>query len=309
MGAETTSASIRNLTGAGIEAGGIAFRNAGFDVRMERMFMRNDWNPPGPLTPVPLGTDQITFDPSTYAVNVTDEIVPFPGGFSTPVSPAIPLPVGTYDSGWYNLGVRPTADDSGLGANDPFGSPLSWTKLLEKTAPGAVKVPGVGLPCLGAGNATFPNILLNPSGFPLLAGALHSDEASDVDGTFKVPGLRNVELNGPYFHNGGKSTLAQVLDFYDTGGDFARGTNPTKAPALVPLMLDGDKIKRLIAFLLSLTDDRVRLQQAPFDHPQLFVPNGDNPAGTDTTTEIPATGTNGSATPVARFLNLNPFSN
>ena len=36
------------------------------------------------------------------------------GGFATPVSP-IPLPIGTYDAGWYNLGVRPTADDIGLG--------------------------------------------------------------------------------------------------------------------------------------------------------------------------------------------------
>jgi hypothetical protein len=30
----------------------------------------------------------------------------------------------------------------------------------------------------------------------------------------------------------------------------------------------------LMAFLLSLTDERVRFQRAPFDHPQLFVPNG-----------------------------------
>jgi hypothetical protein len=30
----------------------------------------------------------------------------------------------------------------------------------------------------------------------------------------------------------------------------------------------------LMAFLLSLTDEQVRFQRAPFDHPQLFVPNG-----------------------------------
>jgi hypothetical protein len=68
---------------------------------MERMFMKMDWGtlplqePPNPmpLTPVPLGTDVITFDPSTYGVNVIDGIIPFPGGFSTPISPAITLPV------------------------------------------------------------------------------------------------------------------------------------------------------------------------------------------------------------------------
>ena len=30
----------------------------------------------------------------------------------------------------------------------------------------------------------------------------------------------------------------------------------------------------VVAFLLSLTDERVRLEKAPFDHPQLFVPDG-----------------------------------
>ena len=242
VGAELTSASVRNLTGPGIEAGDAALKLAGFDLRMERMFLKLDWNPPGPLTPVPLGTDKITFDPNTYAVNVIEEIIPYPGGFATPVSP-IALPVGTYDAGWYNLGVRPTSDDLGLGAADPFGSPLSWTQLFQQTAPGLLKVPGNGLGCAGAGNVTFPNTLLNPSGFPLLSGTLTATEATDVAGTFKVPSLRNVEFNGPYFHNGGKATLAQVLDFYDNGGDFDRTTNATKAPAIVPLQLDAGQQK------------------------------------------------------------------
>jgi cytochrome c peroxidase len=306
VGAETTSASVRNLTGPGVEAGDVALKLAGFDLRMERMFLKADWTPPGPVTPVPLGTDKITFDPSTYAVNVVEEIIPFPGGFSTPISPAIPLPIGTYDAGWYNLGVRPTADDPGLGATDVFG-PWSWTLFFQSTTPSLIKVPGNGLGCAGLGNATFPNTLLNPQGFPLLSGTLTASEAADVAGTFKVPGLRNVELNGPYFHNGGKSTLAQVVDFYDSGGDFDRTTNATKAPAIVPLQLSADQQKSLVAFLLALTDDRVRLQQAPFDHPQLFVPNGDSPPGTDNMVEVPAVGTSGSQTPVQRFLNLNPF--
>jgi len=40
------------------------------------------------------------------------------------------------------------------------------------------------------------------------------------DGAFKAPQLRNVELTGPYFHNGGTLTLRQVVDFYTRGGDF-----------------------------------------------------------------------------------------
>jgi hypothetical protein len=41
----------------------------------------------------------------------------------------------------------------------------------------------------------------------------------------------------------------------------------------------------------------------------LFVPNGDVDAspGTDNLVEIPAVGASGSATPLGRFLGLNPF--
>jgi cytochrome c peroxidase len=298
VGAELTSASMRNLTGPGGEVGDIAFKNAGFDLRMERMFMNLSWTPPGPLTPAPLGADAVTFDPVSYAVNVIDIA-------GVPQSPPIPLPFATYDAGWYNIGIRPTGDDPGVGGTDPFGLPLSWTRLFEATAPDAIKIPGNGLGCAGAGNANFPNEVLNATGFPLLSGLLHANEPTDVAGTFKVPGLRNVELNGPYFHNGGKSTLAQVIQFYDSGGDFS---NSTKAPAIVPLMLGQTDINELVAFLLSLTDERVRWQQAPFDHPQLLVPDGDNPVGTDNTMVIPAVGAGGGSTPLQRFLNLNPFS-
>jgi len=30
-----------------------------------------------------------------------------------------------YDGGFYNIGVRPTAEDVGVGGNDAFGNPLS----------------------------------------------------------------------------------------------------------------------------------------------------------------------------------------
>ena len=301
FGGELTSASMRNLTAGGLEPGDVALKNAGFDLRMERMFTKMDWTPPGPLTPVPLGSDVITFDPSTYAINVT-------GISGSPVSP-IRLPVAVYDAGWYNLGVRPTADDPGLGGKDPFGAWLSWTQWFQSMF-ASIQVPGGGLGCATSPPAApitspFAGEVLNPlTGFPLLAGPLKSTEATDVAGTFKVPGLHNVELTGPYFHNGGKSTLRQVVEFYDDGGNFA---NPTRSPLITPLGLSAAQMDSLIAFLLSWTDERVRWQQAPFDHPQLFVPNGDNPAGTDALVEIPAVGAGGSSTPLGRFLNLNPF--
>src|SRR4051812_49340166 len=63
---------------------------------------------------------------------------------------------------------------------------------------------------VAGGETGFHNIgVRSPGAAPGLANA-----------AFKTPGLRNVELTGPYFHNGGKATLRQVVDFYSIGGDF-----------------------------------------------------------------------------------------
>ena len=89
-----------------------------------------------------------------------------------------------------------------------------------------------------------------------------------VDGAFKTPGLRNVELTGPFFHNGGQATLRQVVEFYDRGGD-RRSTsgngdttgfdgNPSNLDAdITELDLTEQEIDDLVAFMKALTDDRV----------------------------------------------------
>lgn len=303
LGAETTSASVGNLSGMGNETEGRAFKGARFDLRMERMFMNMSWTPPGPLSSVPLEADAITFDPNTYAVNVTSK--------SKVTVPPIDLPVATYDTGWYDIGVRPIIDDTGLGGgldgpDSGDTKPLSWTKFFQSLPdPTFIKIPGNSLGCCGTGTAVFPDQIVNKSGFPLLSGPLHKTEHANVAGAFKTSGLRNVELNGPYFHNGGKSTLMQVLDFYNAGGDFPNAT--TKAPAIVFLNLFGAQKSSLVAFMLALTDERVRWQRAPFDHPQLLVPHGDNLDGTDNMMDIPAVGAGGSAAPLKRFLDITPF--
>jgi len=102
-------------------------------------------------------------------------------------------------------------------------------------------------------------------------------------GAFKTAGLRNVKLNAPYFHNGGKKTLADVVAFYNAGGDFA---NPgQKASRIKPLSLDAGDQAALVDFLTNgLTDCRTEKQRAPFDHPALPLPNG---------TALPAVGAAG----------------
>jgi hypothetical protein len=97
-----------------------------------------------------------------------------------------------------------------------------------------------------------------------------------IDGAFKIPSLRNVALTAPYFHNGDARTLREVLEFYSRGGNVApivAGAGNEIVPLGVPNLTE-DEIRALIAFLKSLTDERVLYSQAPFDHPQLFVPNG-----------------------------------
>ena len=89
---------------------------------------------------------------------------------------------------------------------------------------------------------------------------------------FKIPGLRNIELTGPYFHNGCKLTLDEVIDFYSRGGDFPNA-------GIGVLNLSVQEKADLKAFLLALTDPRVKNEMAPFDHPELLLPHG-HPGGT-----------------------------
>jgi hypothetical protein len=51
----------------------------------------------------------------------------------------------------------------------------------------------------------------------------------------------------------------------------------------------------------------VRGQRAPFDHPQLIVPNGDVTPGVANVINLPAVGAAGGP-PLQRFLNLSPFA-
>ncbi|MFC5512872.1 cytochrome-c peroxidase [Massilia jejuensis] len=161
--------------------------------------------------------------------------------------------VKTYDNGFYNIGVRPTSDDIGIGGVDPFGNPLSETLLFAISAENSSLL----------GNNFDPSKYERPG----------VDKVS-VNGAFKTPGLRNVELTGPYFHNGGKATLMQVVDFYNRGGDFAQENRDNLAPDIRPLNLSEQEKESLVAFLVSLTDERVRYERAPFDHPSLCLPHG-----------------------------------
>ena len=165
----------------------------------------------------------------------------------------------TYDNGFYNIGVRKTLDDIGIGGTDPLGNPLSESVLFL------------------SGKA---NLLGNSFDSSKYAG--YPKEAN-VNGAFKTPGLRNIELTGPYFHNGGKATLMQVVDHYNRGGDFGKDNVENLDVDIQPLGLSETEKVNLVKFLLTLTDERVRMEKAPFDHPALCMPNGHTDKGEPST--------------------------
>lgn len=191
--------------------------------------------------------------------------------------------LGMYDSAFYNIGVRPTAEDLGVGATDPFGNSLSFSRqyldrLRGKTIPDTVLVN----PCLFTVKTDAINCWTHPDPDMTRVG---------VDGAFKTPGLRNVALRQPYFHNGSRFTLEQVVEFYNRGGD-RRGSDSNDTtgfidpgapnggksnvhPSIRPLGLTTAEKADLVAFLRNaLTDRRVACEKAPFDHPELRIFNG-----------------------------------
>ena len=152
-----------------------------------------------------------------------------------------------YDSGYYNIGVRPTSEDLGVGADIPGIGPMSYSRQEQQ------------------GGNPDKNYSIGP------------DERVAVNGAFKTPTLRNVELTGPYMHNGGFSTLEQVINFYVRGADFFHTNIEDLDPnvdGIPSLSSDPEGISGLVEFMKALTDERVRNQSAPFDHPELLLPLG-----------------------------------
>jgi len=214
------------------------------------------------------------------------------------------MQVRVYDTGYYHIGVRPTAEDGGLAGADPVASaPLSQSEYLRQRVCNdpsqAIMIPG------------------RPSDGISMA-PLSCNDSIARGGFFKAPQLRNVALTAPYFHNGSQLTLEQVVEFYNRGGDFNTfGEEHQYMDAdidVIGLTLQ-DKTDLVDFLRTGLTDPRTVSQAAPFDHPQLFTPNGEaqdasypvvsdpNHPGQakDNFMEVPATGANGGK-PLPTFL-------
>lgn len=157
-----------------------------------------------------------------------------------------------YDEGFYNIGVRPTSADMANGGK-ALGLPLSSSEISRMHD-----------------DPTFERLVgVSPAGVKV-----GPTERTAVNGSFKTPGLRNVALTAPYFHNGDSLTLHQVVQFYNRGANFARENAADLDADIQPLGLSDGEVNDLVRFLENLTDNRVWRHSAPFDHPQLFVKAG-----------------------------------
>ena len=75
--------------------------------------------------------------------------------------------------------------------------------------------------------------------------------SSKLQYAFKTPSLRGVADRAPYMHDGGRATLADVVDLYDRGGI----ERPSRADEIKPLHLSAEEKADLIAFLKTLSGE------------------------------------------------------
>ncbi|HEV7231421.1 MAG TPA: cytochrome c peroxidase, partial [Bacteroidia bacterium] len=86
-------------------------------------------------------------------------------------------------------------------------------------------------------------------------GAGFVKKAEHLKFGFKVPGLRNVALTGPYMHNGSMKTLSEVLAFYNKGGGAGFKLDLfNQTLSRDSLGLSKQQMTDIIHFIESLTD-------------------------------------------------------
>jgi cytochrome c peroxidase len=258
------------------------------------------------------------------------------------------------DTGFSSTGVSPDGADLGLGGVDAFGNPLAFSlqylQYLTGNNAGVFDAPvravspcnfqlgfALNIPVANRGLFTqvdgiqpqtqdtsgciTPSYAYQPTQAAVkteLAKPASPKTLAVVNGMYKIPSLRNIELTGPYMHNGSMSSLDQVLEFYARGGNF---NPPGKNFAFVFENSDlaGNVQNRadIITFLQTLTDDRVRYERAPFDHPAININHGHagnnvsiantnqlSPSlAADEVLNIDAVGANGRTQPLISFEN------
>ncbi|MDY0071641.1 MAG: di-heme enzyme [Thauera sp.] len=101
-------------------------------------------------------------------------------------------------------------------------------------------------------------------GYPYPNRGVFEGTAKPEDmGAFRAPSLRNVEVTGPYMHDGSVATLEEVIEQYSQGGRVTpsgpnRGDgrlNPYKSGLISRIDLTEQEKQDLVHFLKTLTDE------------------------------------------------------
>ena len=109
------------------------------------------------------------------------------------------------------------------------------------------------------GTNLFMNNDFNNNGLdiePFLDLGLANITGNENDkGKFKTPTLRNIEYSAPYMHDGRFSSLEEVVEHYNNGGNYSTTIDPLMKNIGIGLQLTNEEKNDLIAFLKTLSDD------------------------------------------------------
>jgi cytochrome c peroxidase len=107
---------------------------------------------------------------------------------------------------------------------------------------------------LARGNLPAIDTAAITSDLSVLGRFLVTRKQEDI-ASFKTPGLRNVVVTAPYFHDGSMQTLWDVMDHYNKGDGVM---DPWLDKHMQPLALSESEIDDVVAFLASLTSPQYK---------------------------------------------------
>ena len=85
---------------------------------------------------------------------------------------------------------------------------------------------------------------------------LYETTSDELDkAKFKTPTLRNIAVSGPYMHDGRFSSLEEVVEHYNNGGNYSTTIDPLMKNIGIGLQLTNQEKNDLIAILKTLSDD------------------------------------------------------
>lgn len=108
-------------------------------------------------------------------------------------------------------------------------------------------------------NSEFYNIGLEAKKEKKDPGRFNVTKMVEDTNAFKVPTLRSVAISGPYFHDGSIGTLEEAVRYMAN----THNADPNKTPILTNAGLSDAEIKKVVAFLTTLTSEE------PFVRPSL----------------------------------------